>query len=188
MGLAKKTLKPPLLVITGPTASGKSDVVHKLAKAYPIEIIHADSRQVYRYMQIGTAQPSGQALSEAPYHLVGFLDPSEKYSAGRFLKDCKEKISEIYTRKHIPLITGGSFFYIKALWDGLMEEPRISTELQKEVENMAPEQIEMELEKADPKSFKRIHKNNLQRRRRALLVSISAKRPFSSFEKRGGYI
>ena len=175
-----------VFIITGTTAIGKSHFVCDLGAKFPIEIINADSQQVYKYMSIGTAQPDSKELLSVKHHLVNFLDPSEKYSAGKFIRDTQELIHDILNRNKIPFIVGGSFFYIQSLWDGLLDEPFISEETIHLVDKMTPQELLHELELLDPISFNRIHPNNLHRVRRALLVTKSSNRPFSSFKRTNG--
>ena len=104
-----------IIVICGPTAVGKTDLSIKLAKTFSGEIISADSRQVYKYMDIGTGKVSIKQRVEIPHHLIDIKNPDEKYTAGDFTKDADKKIEEICNRGHIPFIVGGTGFYIKSL-------------------------------------------------------------------------
>ena len=116
----KKTV---ILVITGPTAVGKSELVSRLARKYPIEVLNADSRQVYRYMPIGTSQPTQEERLKSKYHLIDFLEPDKAFSAGIFISYCKEELPKIISHNKIPVIVGGSFFYIKSLWMDYWKNP-----------------------------------------------------------------
>jgi tRNA dimethylallyltransferase len=111
-------------VIVGPTGAGKTALATALSRLLPIEIVSADSRQVYRGLAIGTAAPSAADRAAAPYHGVGFVDPRERYSAGRFARDATEWIAAIAARNRTPLVVGGTGFYLRALFDGLFEEPQ----------------------------------------------------------------
>ena len=182
----QKGLKPDVLVLTGATAVGKSDMIAKLAEKFPIEVIGSDSRQIYKYMPIGTSQPSGEEIKKCRYHLISFTDPSEKYSSGKFVKACKKIIPEILNRGNIPFIVGGTFFYIRSLWDGLLNEPAITQEDIKSVEDIPSSRLYQELEKLDAITAKRVHFNDIARIKRAILVSRVSKIPFSSFKKEGG--
>lgn len=104
-----------VLVLAGPTGSGKTDLAIALAKTFGAEIVGADSRQIYRDMPIGTAAPSDAQLAEVPHHLVGFLDPRERYSAGRFARDARGLIREIHARGRRTIVVGGTGFYVRAL-------------------------------------------------------------------------
>jgi len=112
-------------VLVGPTGAGKTALATALSRLLPVEIISADSRQVYRGLAIGTAAPSAADLAAVPYHGVGFVDPRERYSAGRFARDAAEWIAAIAARSRTPLVVGGTGFYLRALFDGLFEEPQL---------------------------------------------------------------
>lgn len=112
-------------VLVGPTGAGKTALATALSRLLPIEIVSADSRQVYGGLAIGTAAPSAADLAAAPYHGVGFVDPRERYSAGRFARDATEWIAAIAARNRTPLVVGGTGFYLRALFDGLFEEPQL---------------------------------------------------------------
>ena len=104
-----------VLILAGPTASGKSDLAIELAKAFDAEIVGADSRQIYRGMPIGTAAPTVAQRAAVPHHLVDFLDPNERYSAARFAHDATQAIEEIHGRGKRAIVVGGTGFYIRAL-------------------------------------------------------------------------
>lgn len=118
-----------VVVLSGPTASGKSDLAVALARAYDAEIVGADSRQIYRGMPIGTAAPSAQQRAAAPHHLVEFLDPRERYSAARFVDDAMRTIDEIHARGKRALVVGGTGFYIRALTGDVSLAPAYDAEL-----------------------------------------------------------
>lgn len=108
-------MTPAVLILTGPTASGKTFLAVALAKRFNAEIIGADSRQIYRGMPIGTAAPSADELSEVPHHLIGFLDPEQRYSAAAFLTDALAAIAAINARGRRAIVVGGTGFYVRAL-------------------------------------------------------------------------
>ncbi len=176
----------PVIVITGPTAAGKSEIVYSLPPETPIEIINADSRQIYRHMSIGTALPAPHELNRFRHHMFAHVDPYERYSAGRFIKEALAAIAEIQERGRIAVIVGGTFFYIRSLWDGLLEEPEISLELRVEVENLSLAEIRRRLQEVDPHSFANIDAENDHRNRRAYLVSAALQKPFSQAPRVGG--
>ena len=176
----------PVLVITGATACGKSTIALELAQKFDLEIIGADSRQIYEGLIIGTASPSEAEKKLAVHHLFNFLDPSKKYSAGLFTQACREKIDEIHSKNKIPLIVGGSFFYIKSLWDGLLTEPKIPDSLKDEIFQLPLKKVLEQLETLDPISYSKIEPENDHRLRRALLISKAGKKPFSSYLPEGG--
>ena len=175
-----------LFILTGPTASGKSEIIAELSRKYPIEVLNADSRQVYKYMPIGTSQPTAEEQDRIKYHLVACVEPNELYSAGAFAKYCKKEIPLIQSRGNIPFVVGGTYFYIDALLNGLLDEPAIPDELKEEVNSLDADEVLRELKQKDPGALEKIHPNNLQRLKRALLISIAAGRPFSSFRREGG--
>ncbi|HKU66577.1 MAG TPA: tRNA (adenosine(37)-N6)-dimethylallyltransferase MiaA [Candidatus Baltobacteraceae bacterium] len=108
-------MRTGVLVLAGPTASGKTDLAIELAKRFDAEIVSADSRQIYRGMPVGTAAPSEEQLRTVPHHLVGFLDPHERYSAARFSADATRIIEAIHARGKRAIVVGGTGFYIRAL-------------------------------------------------------------------------
>jgi tRNA dimethylallyltransferase len=115
-------------VLVGPTGVGKTALATAIAGRFPVEIVSADSRQVYRGLDIGTAAPTPAERAAAPYHGLGVVDPAERYSAGRFARDGAEWIAGIVARGRTPLVVGGTGFYIRALFDGLFEEPDFEVE------------------------------------------------------------
>ena len=117
-----------LPVLVGPTGVGKTAVATALAGLLPVEIVSADSRQAYRGLAIGTAAPSAAERAAAPYHGVGVVDPRERYSAGRFARDAAAWIDGIAARGRTPLVVGGTGLYLRALFDGLFEEPDLGGE------------------------------------------------------------
>ncbi len=114
--------------IVGPTGAGKTALATALSPLLPVEIVSADSRQVYRGLAIGTAAPSPADFAAAPYHGVGIVDPRERYSAGRFARDAVAWMAGIAARGRTPLVVGGTGFYLRALFDGLFEEPQLDAE------------------------------------------------------------
>jgi tRNA dimethylallyltransferase len=119
----------PIIILTGPTASGKTGVILKLAEKYPIEIISADSMQIYRGMDIATAKPTIKEQGMLPHHLIDIMNPDEEYNAGAFREDALRIAGEIRSRHRIPVVAGGTGLYIKALVYGLSEGPERSEEI-----------------------------------------------------------
>ncbi len=175
-----------IIVITGATASGKSAFIQKLGQELPIEVINADSRQIYQYMEIGTATPTLEEQKQVPHHLISLLKPNKKCTAGYFVHHAKEAIKKIICKNKIPVLCGGTFFYIKSLWDGLLEEPEIPETLSQEINQLDDTKVEQYLQEKDPTSYQNITKNNFQRMRRALLITLAGNKPFSQFQKKGG--
>src|SRR5687768_13079881 len=117
--MAAYSVCPPAIFLMGPTASGKSRLALQIARYLPVEIISVDSAQVYRYMNIGTAKPSAEALAATPHHLIDLIDPDEHYSAAQFRTDALRTMQQIVERGNIPLLAGGTMLYFKALLEGL---------------------------------------------------------------------
>ena len=178
-----------VLTLLGPTAAGKTSICLELGESYPIEVISADSRQIYKGMDIGTAKVTAEEMRKTPHHLINIKEPDEDYSAYDFICDCKIKVKEIKKRKHIPIICGGTIFYIRSLIEGMFEEPEISDELRYEVRSEMrkkdSKEIHRELKKIDPESAKRIHPNDKQRLGRALEVYRASGITLTEFWKKG---
>ncbi|MDH5720329.1 MAG: tRNA (adenosine(37)-N6)-dimethylallyltransferase MiaA [Spirochaetia bacterium] len=178
--------KKPVFILTGPTGCGKTEIIENLPDDLPIEIISADSRQVYKLLKIGTAMPSDEVQKKYPHHLLNFLSLRERFSAGKFVKESLKLILEIHERNKIPVVVGGTFFYILSLWDGLLKEPEIPIILKNEVEDMTYREAWEELSKLDPISAEKIGKNDVYRTKRALLITMASDKPFSMHFREGG--
>ncbi len=165
--------KGKMIVLTGPTAVGKTALSIALAKEIGGEIISADSMQVYRYMDIGSAKISKEEMQGVPHHLIDVLDPSEEFHVYRFQQMAKEAVNEIYQKGHIPIIVGGTGFYIQALlYDIDFSTEEDHTALRAELEKTAAEKgsayLHEQLKEIDPVSAQEIHPNNQKRIIRAL--------------------
>jgi len=164
----------PVLILTGPTGSGKSDWAMRLSRQWPVEIISVDSAQVFRGMDIGTAKPDQAARAAVAHHLLDILDPAQTYSAGQFAQDAVALISQIRARRHIPLLVGGTLLYLRALRQGLAPLPRASLEHRQSIDAAAARQgwpaLHAQLARLDPQAAGRIHPNDAQRIQRALEV------------------
>lgn len=163
----------PLIILTGPTAVGKTDLSISLAKAVGGEIISADSMQVYRKMNIGTAKITTEEMDGVPHHLIDVLDPAEEFNVFLFKELSKKAMEEIYERGHIPIITGGTGFYIQSvIYDIEFNEEDGDKTYRKELEQLAMEKgndyLYSMLKEIDPESTKEIHANNVKRVIRAL--------------------
>ncbi len=178
-----------VLTIIGPTAVGKTSICIELGKIYPIEVISADSRQIYRGMDIGTAKVTPKEISSVPHHLIDIKEPDEGYSAYEFLCDCRREVGEIRKRNHIPIICGGTIFYIRSLIEGMFEEPEIPAKIRNDVRSEIEEKgsLEMykELEKIDPGSAMRLHSNDKQRIGRAIEIYRASGITLTEFWRRG---
>jgi len=164
-------LKSKIILIYGPTASGKSNFAIKLAEKIKGEIINADSMQVYRQLQILTARPKKNDLKKAKHHLYGFYDVRKKCSTGEWLKLLLKKIKDIRKRKKVPIIVGGTGLYFKALTDGLVKIPNIPMKVRNKIRLMqkkiGQKKFYNKLLKIDPLIKNKIEKNDVQRSIRA---------------------
>ena len=166
-------MKKPLIILTGPTAVGKTDLSISLAKAVGGEIISADSMQVYKKMNIGTAKITKEEMDGVPHHLIDVLDPSEEFNVFLFKELAKKSMDEIYKRGHIPILTGGTGFYIQSvIYDIDFNEENGDKEYRKELEQLALlkgcEHLHNMLKEVDSKAADEIHANNVKRVIRAL--------------------
>ena len=165
--------KKPLIILTGPTAVGKTAASIGLAKAIGGEIISADSMQVYRYMDIGSAKIMSEEMNGVCHHLIDVLEPEEEFNVAVFQKMAKEAMQGIYERGHIPIVVGGTGFYIQALlYDIDFEKGEENTDYREELEAYAKDHgaqaLHDRLREVDPKSADAIHANNVKRVIRAL--------------------
>ncbi|MBI4008410.1 MAG: tRNA (adenosine(37)-N6)-dimethylallyltransferase MiaA [Planctomycetes bacterium] len=176
----------PLWILTGQTASGKSEVAPGIASELDAEIISADSMQVYRGMDIGTAKPSIEVRRQVPHHLIDILDPWESYSAGKYVKDAEQVIHEIVKRGKRSLVVGGTVLYIKSLIEGIFTGPQADWNLRKELERLSEERgtayLYNMLKEADPQAASRLHPNDLRRITRALEVYEKTGKGISTFQ------
>ncbi|NQT24490.1 tRNA (adenosine(37)-N6)-dimethylallyltransferase MiaA [candidate division KSB1 bacterium] len=163
---------PTVPVIVGQTASGKTGLALLLAECCDGEIISADSRQIYKYMSIGTAKPSTEQMKRMPHHCVDFLEPTANYSAGQYAQNAVQAIDDVIARNRLPIIVGGSGLYIRALIDGMFEgeirDQDIRSNLQLRVAEEGLQTLYSELQQCDPIAAQAIHPNNAQRILRAL--------------------
>jgi tRNA dimethylallyltransferase len=176
-----------LLVICGPTASGKSDLAQLLAARLDAEIISADSMQVYRGMDIGTAKPGIAERSKIQHHLIDMADPDQSFSAADFTDLADSAIRDIQRRGKRIIVAGGTGLYIKALLKGLVDSPStngdIRKKLQAEAENLGNDAMLEKLRRVDPASATRLHPNNLLRIIRALEVFQQTGIPLSRYQQ-----
>lgn len=183
-------------VLVGPTASGKTELLFDLFAARErrffcaAEIISADSMQVYRGMDIGTAKPSPGERALLPHHLIDIFEPSEQYSAGDFVRLADSASSDIASRGGLPVISGGTGFYVKNFVCGLptvpASDPEIRAQVASELAERGPEALRAELEAGDPGSARRIHERDLYRLSRAVEVLRGSGRPLSDFAPPSG--
>lgn len=179
-----KTERPLLVVIVGPTAVGKTSIAIQLAQRLGCEIVSADSRQVYRNMAIGTAQPSDEELRLVPHHFIAFKDPNALYSAGQFEQDANQWLNTWFQRHRTAIMCGGSGLYVKAVLEGLDNIPsdlRVRNMLNKRLEQEGLSTLATELQTLDSQIAEVIDLNNPQRVIRALEVCLASNKPYSSF-------
>lgn len=170
------TEKKPLLILTGPTAVGKTALSIQLAKAVGGEIVSADSMQVYRHMDIGSAKVTEEEMEGIPHYLIDVLDPQDDFNVATFQTLARRAIDEIYSHENIPIITGGTGFYIQALlYDIDFKENNEKNPIRKELEQLAkelgdkaPGTLHEKLSHIDPEAARQIHANNIKRVIRAI--------------------
>lgn len=170
-----------VLIIAGATASGKTQLAIELAREFDAEIVGADSRQIYRGMPIGTAAPSPQQLAEVPHHLIGFLDPRERYSAARYACDAIYALNDIRRRGKHAIVAGGTGFYIRALTGGVTLAPEYDEALRDRLTHEAllhpVEFLHGWLEQREPERARALGTNDTYRILRALEVALAAREP-----------
>ena len=176
----------PVLVLFGPTAVGKTAILLELFNSAQAEVISADSMQVYRGMDIGTAKPSAEEQARLSHHLIDICDPSQQFNAGDFVRLADTACAQITNRGKLPVISGGTGFYLKNFIMGLSSAPPSDREIREQVKIEIKEKgvgsLMEELAQGDPVSAQRIHINDEYRLLRALEVLRSCGKPLSSFE------
>jgi tRNA dimethylallyltransferase len=174
---------PTILVIVGPTASGKTRLALEIAARRSAEILSADSRQVYKFLTIGTAKPSPDELTKVKHHFIGEILPDKHFSAGDFGGDGREIIGDIIRRKKLPIVVGGTGLYIRSLVDGLFAGPgrkeNLRDELEARLESEGAEVLLEELRRVDPEAAARMIPSNQRRIIRALEVYYTTGKPIS---------
>lgn len=175
-------VQKPLIVITGPTATGKTDFSIKLAKEIGGEVISADSMQVYKGLDIGTDKVSKEVREEIPHYLIDVVEPSKKFSVADFVKLADKAIEEIRKKGKYPIVVGGTGFYIKSLLYGLPKTSPASEEVRKELSKLPTETLYRELLSVDPDYAKIIGEKDRKRIIRALEVYRLTGKPLSSFK------
>jgi tRNA dimethylallyltransferase len=164
-------MRKKLIVILGPTASGKTELAIKLAKKFNGEIVSADSRQVYKGMDIGTAKPTKKEMRGVPHHLLDIASPKRKFTVAQYRKLALKAIEKIQKKGKIPFLVGGTWFYIRAIVDGLViPEVPPNWKLRRELEKKSPKELYKILKKLDPKRAKTIEKENPRRLIRAIEI------------------
>ena len=185
----------PVVVVTGPTAAGKTGLSIEIARRFGGEIVNADSMQVYRYMDIGTAKPTPEERTRAPHHLFDIVDPDADYNAGRYAGDARRVAAEIHARGGLVVLTGGTGLYIRAFLEGLVSDggpdpelrARLEAEHEKAVAEGDPGRLHRRLTEWDAAAAARIHPNDLRRIIRALEICEQSGRTASGVRADHGF-
>jgi tRNA dimethylallyltransferase len=176
----------PIVLLMGPTAAGKSAVALALAARFNGEVVSADSAQVYRGMDIGTAKPDAATRAAIPHHLLDLIDPTDAYSAARFRREALGAIAAIRTRGRVPIVAGGTMLYFKALREGLSALPQADAHVRAALDARAAElgwpALHAELARVDPPTAARLSPRDAQRIQRALEVHALTGRPLSALQ------
>lgn len=180
---------PPLLVALGPTAVGKTALALELAAAFTGEIVSADSRQIYRYMDIGTAKPTPAERACVPHHLIDIVDPDAEYSLALYQRDARAAIAAIHEAGKLPILVGGTGLYIRAVVDGLdipthPPDWELRAELEAQAARDGADTLHAQLQVLDPLAAGRIDPANVRRVIRALEVCLLSGQPFSAQQRR----
>ncbi len=175
-----------LIVILGPTASGKSDLAVKLAKRFNGEIVSADSRQIYQEMDIGTAKPNKKQMSGVSHHLIDVVKPNQGFTLAQYKKLAVKIIKDIQERGRLPFLVGGTGLYIQAVVDNLKIPPvKPNKKIRKRLAELTNQELFSQLEKLDPLTAAAIDRHNKRRLIRALEVCLVTKNPFSKQREKG---
>lgn len=191
MACDSETFRDPLLVvILGPTASGKSALAIQLAAQFSGEIVSCDSVAVYRHFEIGTAKPSREERTRIPHHLIDVAEPGEAFTAGEYARQARVAIGEISKLGHLPIVVGGTGLYLRALLEGLFPGPQRSDELRDRLRSHAAERgskhLHGILNRLDPAAAAKIHANDIPKLVRAIEVCLTARGPMSDLWRERG--
>ncbi|MGH7898683.1 MAG: tRNA (adenosine(37)-N6)-dimethylallyltransferase MiaA [Candidatus Binatia bacterium] len=178
------------IVIAGPTASGKSALGVEVAERFAGEIVNADSRQIYRYMDIGTAKPSAAERARVPHHLFDVATPAERFDAARYRDLARAALRDVAARGRLPIVVGGTGLYLRALARGLFPGPRAEPALRRALgglEARAPGSLHRWCARLDPAAAARVHSHDAVRLVRALEVVLRTGVPMSLYQRRHGF-
>jgi tRNA dimethylallyltransferase len=178
----------PLIAVVGPTGSGKSELALRLAEQFAGEIVNCDSVQIYRHFNIGTAKPAPAERRGVPHHLIDILEPEELFTAGDYARRARSVIGEIVARGRLPILAGGTGFYLRALLDGLAPGPERDAALRERLmlrEQRRPGILHRMLTRFDRPLAARIHPNDVHKTLRALELRILERRPASEIFAQG---
>lgn len=177
-----------LIVIAGPTASGKTQLAIDIATELQTEIVSCDSRQFYKEISIGTAKPTPEQLALVPHHFIGNISIKDEYSAGQYEKDAIELLDCLFKKYNFVVLTGGSGMYLDAVLEGFDELPNIDASLRDKLNQIYREEgletLQVMLAKHDPEHYNNVDINNPQRIIRALEISLTTGKPYSDLRKR----
>ena len=183
--------RPRVVVICGPTALGKTSAAIELAEIFNGEIVGADSMQIYRHMDIGTAKPTEKEKARVRHHMIDIINPDERFDARQYAGLARETVDKLYQRNKLPFVVGGTGFYIKALLNGLFETEVAGTNirmgLRKEADMHGIDSLYARLCREDPDAAKKIHPNDAYRVIRALEVRAMTGKPLSEYHKAHGF-
>ncbi|MBU5638816.1 tRNA (adenosine(37)-N6)-dimethylallyltransferase MiaA [Geomonas sp. Red69] len=179
--------KIKLLVVGGPTGSGKSDLALKLAEQIDAEIVNADSMQIYRGLDIGTAKPSPEELARVPHHLIDIVSPDQDFTASDFRREASAAIEDIDRRGKRAIVVGGTGLYLRALLEGLVDSPTGDPQLRRQFDDIPGDELLRRLAEVDPETAARLHPNDRVRLVRALEVYTQTGRPISAFRAEHGF-
>jgi len=183
------TADPLLVVILGPTASGKTALSLVLAEQFAGEIVNCDSVAMYREFEIGTAKPSPTERARIPHHLFDCVDPTRDVTAGEYARQARHALAEIKARKHLPIVVGGAGLYLRALLEGLFPGPQRSEELRERLREQAASRgstyLHRVLQRVDQTAAERIHPNDLPKLIRAIEVCLTSRRNMSKMWEQG---
>ena len=181
--------EPLLVVVLGPTASGKTALALAIARHFGGEIVNCDSVAMYRDFEIGTAKPSATERSQVAHHLLDFVDPNANVTAGEYARQARQILNEVSARNCLPIISGGTGLYLRALLEGLFAGPQRSEELRYNLRQRAEaggqERLHRILRRLDSSAAERIHENDLPKVIRAIEVCLASRRPMTELLQQG---
>ena len=167
-----------IIAVCGPTAVGKTKYAIEAAKAFGGEVVSCDSMQLYKYMDIGSAKPTADELSQVPHHLVDLIDPADAFSVAEYQKLAREAIEDIFARGKVPVIAGGTGLYLNSIlydmdFSNAKQDQNLRLQLEKEAEEFGPEYLHNKLRELDSEAASRIHPNNIKKVVRAIEGALS---------------